>query len=88
MKQCCTLRLEISVGAVPKKTKKAKKARNAKKRLREEILGRPVPGWSTESETGHKNQVIPRRIACQDMYKYVYSFMRDGGSSYGKMGVG
>ena len=48
--------LEYSVWAVPKNTQKAKKARNAKtaagKVLREEGLGRRVPGGRAESEAG------------------------------------
>ena len=49
--------LEVGVGAAPNNTKKAKKARNAKKAagkvLREEGLRRRVPGGSVESEEGH-----------------------------------
>ena len=54
MKQCCRFCLDISVGAVPKNTRKAKKARNANK------AGSPrggfsksrVPSRSAESEAG------------------------------------
>ena len=46
----------VSVGAVPKNTKKAKSKRNAKKAagkvLREEGSGRCVPSGSAESEAG------------------------------------
>ena len=70
LKQCSRFCLEVSVGAVPKNTKKANKARDAKKAaekvLREEGLGRRVPVGSAESEAGPHNQVIPRRITCRD----------------------
>ena len=60
--------LEVSVGVVPEK---AKTARNAKKAagkvLREEGLGRRVPGRSSESEAGLHNQVIPRQTTCRDI---------------------
>ena len=68
---CCSagdLVLEVSVGAVPRNRKKAKKARNAKKAsgklLREEGLGRRVPSGSAESEAGPYNQEIRRRQSC------------------------
>ena len=55
---------------------KAKKARNAKKAagkaLREEGLGKRVPGGSAESEAGPYIQVVPRQIIRGDMCKYVY----------------
>ena len=60
--------LQVNVGVVPKKTKKAKEARNAKKAaekvLREEGLGRRVPGGSAESEAVPFNPTIHRRITC------------------------
>lgn len=52
--------LAVSVGAIPKNTKKAKRARNAKKsrkRLRKGS-GRRVPGGSAQSEARPFNQVI------------------------------
>ena len=61
--------LEVSVGAVPKNTK-AKKARNAKKvavKVREEGLGRRIPGGSAESEARRINQMMPRRFTCRDI---------------------
>ena len=54
--------LEVSVGAVPRNTKKARNAKKAAgKFLREEgfILGRRVPSGRAESEAGHYSQVIP-----------------------------
>ena len=66
LKQCWRSCLEVGVGAVVKNTKKAKKARNTKKAagkvLGDEGLGRCGPGGSAESEAGHYNQVIPRRV--------------------------
>ena len=54
LKPCRRFCLEVSVGAVPKNSRKAKKARNAKKAagkvLRAEGLSRRVPGRSAESE--------------------------------------
>ena len=52
LKQCWRFCLEISVGPVPKNTKKARNATKtgAGKVLEEEGLGRRVPGVSAESE--------------------------------------
>ena len=66
----------MSDRAVPKNTKKVWKAKKAaRKVLREEGLGRRVPGGSVESEAGPYDQVIPRRITCRDMWKYVYDVL-------------
>ena len=75
LKQCWKFCLEISVGAVPKNTEKATKARNAKKAagkvLRDEGLGRRVSRGSDESEAGPFNHVIPKRTTCRDMCTYI-----------------
>ena len=67
-----------SVAAVPRCMKKAKKARNAKKAarklLREEGLGRRVPRGSAESEADPYNQVVPRKLSCQDRACATFSF--------------
>ena len=78
LKRCWRVLLQVNVSAVPKNTKKTKKARNAKegagKVLREEGLGRRVLGGGSESELGPHDQVIPRRITCRDVCKYVYEY--------------
>ena len=72
--QCRIFCLEVSLGAVPKNTKKAKKARNAKKAAgkvrREGGVGRHVPG-NAESQGGPFNQVPPRRFTCRYIWRYV-----------------
>lgn len=76
LKQCWRLRLEASFWAVPQ-NKKSKNARNANngagKVLREEGLGRGVPGGSVGSEAGPYHEPIPRRITCRCICKYVYT---------------
>lgn len=65
--------LEVCVGAVPKNAKKAWNAqKTAGKGLREEGLGRHGSGGSVESEAGHFNEVIQRRITCRDNCKYAH----------------
>ena len=69
--------LEVSVGAVPRNAKKAKKSRNAKKTagklLREEEgLGRRVPSGSAESEADAYNRTILDSFSCRDVCNHVY----------------
>ena len=71
--QCWRFCLEVSVGAVPKKAKKARNAQKvAGKVLRGKGFGRRVPGGSAKSESGPLNQVIPRKLTCGDICKYVH----------------
>lgn len=66
----------VSVGAVPRNVKKAKKARNttkaAGKLLREKGSGRCVPNGSAESESGPYDLVILRKKYCRDICKCAY----------------
>ena len=63
LKQCKNCSLEVTLGAVPKSTKK--KPRSAKKAagkvLREEGLGRRFPSGNAEREAGPFDQVITSR---------------------------
>ena len=76
LKQCWRFCAEVSVEAVPRNTKKAKKARNTKKAagklLLEEGLGRRVPSGSAETEAGPYYQAILRKVTCRDIRKYVH----------------
>ena len=64
--------LEFSVRAVPRNTRKAKKARNAKKAagkvLREEGLDGRVPSGSAESKAGPHHQVIPKKVLTHEIF--------------------
>ena len=78
LKHCWRVCPEVTIGEVPKSTKKANKARNAKKAagkiLRWEGLGRRVPGGSAESDARPHNQVIPRRHTCRETCKFIHTW--------------